>query len=154
MPHDPARVADTKAWMTRADADIGAGVYDLATELPFTGDAVFHAQQGAEKAFKAFLVWHGVAFGDTGDIGVLGRLCARIDEGLAFVGRRAARLTDYAWKYRYPGEPEEPSEEEAEAAIDLAAEVYDAVKSRLPPEACPPGPLVGQGDGTGLSTDR
>jgi hypothetical protein len=36
--------------------------------------------------------------------------------------RRAASLTDYAWKFRYPGEPEEPSIEEADEALALARE--------------------------------
>lgn len=48
---------------------------------------------------------------------------------------RAASLTQYAWKFRYPGEPQEPSVEEAEQAIALAREVYEAVVLRLPPEA-------------------
>lgn len=37
---------------------------------------------------------------------------------------RAAELTDYAWKFRYPGEPEEPPREEAEQALTLARKVY------------------------------
>jgi hypothetical protein len=47
---------------------------------------------------------------------------------------RAASLTQYAWRFRYPGEPQEPSVEEAERAIALAREAYQAVVSRLPPE--------------------
>ena len=48
---------------------------------------------------------------------------------------RAASLTQYAWKFRYPGESQEPSVEEAEQAIALAREVYQAIVLRLPPEA-------------------
>jgi hypothetical protein len=51
---------------------------------------------------------------------------------------RAARLTDYAWKYRYPGEPSDPPREEADSALTLAREVYDAVLTRLPAEVRPP----------------
>src|SRR3990170_864631 len=109
MPHDPARVADTRAWLARAAADLGAGAHELTAVPPFTADAVFHAQQAVEKVLKGFLAWHDVPFGKTHDLAVLGRLCAQIDQGLAAHGQRAARLTDYAWKYRYPGEPEEPS---------------------------------------------
>ena len=46
-------------------------------------------------------------------------------------------LTDFAWKYRYPGEPEEPSREETEAALALAREVYEAILARLPEEVRP-----------------
>lgn len=148
MPHDPARLADTKAWMAKAAADLAAGTHELTAVPPFTADAVFHAQQAAEKALKGFLAWHDVPFGKTHDLAALGRLCAQIDEGLAPLGQRAARLTDYAWKYRYPGEPEEPSREEAESALALAREVYDAVLGRLPRDAWPAGRAAPSGDDT------
>jgi HEPN domain-containing protein len=107
MPHDPVRLADTKAWMTRAASDLGAGAHELTAVPPFTAAALFHAQQAAEKALKGFLAWHDVPVGKTDDLASLGRLCAEIDPSLAPLGRRAARLTEYAWKYRYPGEPED-----------------------------------------------
>jgi HEPN domain-containing protein len=138
MPHDPVRVADTTAWLTRALSDLGAGAHEMTADPPFSADAVFHAQQAAEKALKGFLAWHDVPFGKTHDLAALGRACSQIEPGLTSFGRRAARLTDYAWKYRYPGEPHEPPREEAESALALAREVYDAVLARLPADVRPP----------------
>ncbi len=46
-------------------------------------------------------------------------------------------LSEYAWKYRYPGEPAEPEVAEAQEALALAREVYLAILSRLPPEVKP-----------------
>jgi len=46
-------------------------------------------------------------------------------------------LTPYAWIFRYPGESEEPSRDEAEQALAIAREAYEAVLSRLPSEARP-----------------
>jgi HEPN domain-containing protein len=146
MPHDPARLADTKAWITRAASDLGAGAHDLTAVPPFTVAAVFHAQQAAEKTLKGFLAWHDVPFGKTHDLAALGRLCAEIDSSLAPLGRRAARLTEYAWKYRYPGEPDEPSREEAESALALAREVHDTVLGLLPTEVRSTGRSVSAGD--------
>ena len=40
---------------------------------------------------------------------------------------KAVPLTKYAWEFRYPGESEAPSPEEAQAALAMAREVYDAV---------------------------
>jgi hypothetical protein len=51
--------------------------------------------------------------------------------------RQAARLTEYAWKFRYPGEPEEPPVAEAQEALALAREVYEAILNRLPAEVRP-----------------
>jgi HEPN domain-containing protein len=138
MPHDPAKVEDTRTWLTRAASDLGAGTHDLTVDPPFTGDSVFHAQQAAETSLKGFLAWHDVPFGKTHDIAALSRQCAGVDESIPRVGRAAASLTEYAWKYRYPGEERDPTREEAQAALKLAREVYDAVLERLPGEVRPP----------------
>lgn len=62
---------------------------------------------------------------------------ARADVSLEPLLQRAAPLTEYAWKFRYPGEPEQPTEEEARAALSVAHEVYQAIRSCLPAEARP-----------------
>ncbi len=65
MPHDPARVADTRAWLQKADNDLRAAEHDQTARPPLLGDVTFHAQQTAEKAFKAFLTWHDRPFRKT-----------------------------------------------------------------------------------------
>jgi HEPN domain-containing protein len=91
MSHDPEVLAETRSWFLKGSRDLEAGTFELTAASPFTEDAVFHAQQAAEKALK----------------------------------------------FRYPGEPEEPSREEADEALALAREVYDAVLARLPQEVRP-----------------
>ena len=83
---------------------------------------------------KAFLAWHDEPFRKTHDLAEIGRQCAGIAPSLESLLIRAAGLTQYAWKFRYPGEPDEPSREEAELSIALAREVYEAVVALLPPE--------------------
>ncbi len=46
-------------------------------------------------------------------------------------------LTDFVWRYRYPGESTEPPLSEAQDALTLAREVYEAVLGRLPAEVRP-----------------
>ncbi|MFH1435350.1 MAG: HEPN domain-containing protein [Pseudomonadota bacterium] len=65
MSHDPVRVSDTRAWLKKALQDLGAGEVDLRHDPAFNGDAMFHAQQAAEKAMKAFLAWHDEPFRKT-----------------------------------------------------------------------------------------
>ena len=109
----------------------------LKPRKELSGGAVFHCQQAAEKALKAFLVWHDVPFRKTHDLKEIGEACVELDTNLmGFVGR-AVPLTEYAWKFRYPGEPEAPSLEEVEAAFALATEVYEAILKRLPKEVEP-----------------
>ena len=138
MPDDPGRVGDTIEWMARASGDLRAARHVLAAEPPLLEDAMFHCQQSAEKAFKAFLVWHDQPFRKTHSIEEVGELCLALDETLKPHVDRAAPLTEFAWKFRYPGVAEEPSIEEARAALTTATDVYDAVLARLPDEARPP----------------
>lgn len=137
MQHDPARVAETREWLTKAAHDLRAAEFELTAEPPLTWDIVFHCQQLAEKSLKGFLAWYDVPFHKTHNLVEIGEPCVAIGATLEDLVRRAARLTDYAWKFRYPGEPEEPSVSEAQPSLGLAREVYQAILSRLPLEVRP-----------------
>ena len=97
-------------------------------------DIAFHAQQAVEKALKTFLTWHGPAFRKTHNLVELGEASSELDPSLEALLRCSAPLTEYAWKFRYPGLPEEPTAEEAEGALGTASQVYEAVLERLPEE--------------------
>lgn len=60
-----------------------------------------------------------------------------LDPSLTEVVDRAVPLTEYAWRFRYPGELLEPSEEEARSALHVARSVYDSILERLPPDVRP-----------------
>ena len=137
MPHDPVRAADTKAWLQKALLDLRTGTYELGGEPALRADVVFHAQQAAEKAMKGFLAWHDRPFRKTHNLEEIGAACAEIDPSLRGLLERAVPLSEYAWRFRYPGEPEEPPREEAEGALATAREVYEALLARLPEEVRP-----------------
>ena len=96
---------------------------------------MFHCQPAAEKSLKGFLTWHDRPFRKTHSLEELGEQRLTVDPALRQIIDRAVPLTEYAWKFRYPGEMEEPSRSEAEDALETARELYSAVVSRLPPEA-------------------
>jgi HEPN domain-containing protein len=127
MPHDPARVAETRAWLVKASLDLRAAEFERTGDPSLSADITFHSQQLAEKAIKDYLTWHDRAFRKTHSLVELGRQCVEIDATLDAPLRAAARLTEYAWKFRYPGEPEEPTREEAEEALRLARAVFDGI---------------------------
>jgi hypothetical protein len=62
----------------------------------------------------------------------VGRQCTAIDASLETLLRRAERLSVYAWAFRYPGDAENPSVEEAKDAIATARDVVEAMLVRLP----------------------
>lgn len=138
MEADEARLEDARAWLGKAQLDLRAAAHELAApDAGLLGDVMFHAQQAAEKAMKAFLAWHDVPFRKTHNLEELGRQCAALDATLGPLADQAAPLTECAWKFRYPGELEEPTREEAEWALATAQKVYEAVIGRLPPGARP-----------------
>lgn len=137
MPPEPARVAEVRAWFIKAARDLRAAEVLLAADPPLLGEVVFHCQQATEKAMKGFLSWHDRPFGKTHDLAVIGGLCAAHDQSLEPLCRRAERLSVFAWAFRYPGDPEEPSRDEAESALGLSHEILEVLRSRLPAELQP-----------------
>lgn len=137
MPYDPVLVADTRAWLVKAGEDLRGAEVDLAAVPPLLGDIMFHCQQAVEKAIKAFLTWHDSPFRKTHDLTEIGGKCAEIDPTLEPLLRQAAPLTEYAWKFRYPGDALSPAQTEAEESFALARKVVDAVLARLPAEVQP-----------------
>jgi HEPN domain-containing protein len=137
MTPDPELIAETKAWLAKARTDLRAASHEFTADPPLVEDIVFHAQQAVEKCFKAFLAWNSVAFRKTHSLEELGEACLQLEPALRPLVDRAVPLTEYAWKYRYPGEEEAPSVEEAQEASAIAREVYDAITIRLPPKARP-----------------
>jgi HEPN domain-containing protein len=81
----------------------------LRADPPDVEGALFHCQQAAEKAFKASLTWHDVPFRRVHELDVIGGQCVAVDSTLQGVVDRADELTKYAWQFRYPGSPYEPS---------------------------------------------
>jgi HEPN domain-containing protein len=137
MPHDPQKVAECRGWLERAWADLDTAEILLASDRPRADTALFHCQQASEKAWKSFLFWHDVPFRKTHNLRELGGACAVLDPSLASVSQRAEDLTQFAWVFRYPGDEEEPSREEAAEALALARDVYDAILARLPADVRP-----------------
>jgi HEPN domain-containing protein len=133
MPPDSARLEDVRAWLGKAQLDLKAAAHDLtageAEEL--FGDVLFHCQQAAEKALKAFLAAHDVPFRKTHHLEELGRQCCAIDVTLEDIAGRIAPLTEYAWRFRYPGDVDEPQRQDAEEALAVAREVYEAIIQRV-----------------------
>ena len=55
MEPDPVLASNTREWLLRAKEDLDNAQHDLMATPPFVRDALFHCQQGVEKAMKASL---------------------------------------------------------------------------------------------------
>ena len=137
MAADPELVAETRAWFVKASNDLRAAEALLATSPPLFDEAVFHCQQAAEKALKGFLTWNGRAFRKTHNLEEIGEQCLAIDPALRETVDRAVPLSEYAWKFRYPGSPYEPTSEEVLEALSIAQRVVETVLNRMPADLRP-----------------
>jgi HEPN domain-containing protein len=127
---DPGLEVEVRSWLELAALDVEAAVR-LAEDGGFERVVVYHCQQAAEKGIKGFLTWHGVRFGRTHDLDVLGSLARPFEPALAGALDRAVELTPYAWLYRYPPDSPAPRDGEAGEALVVARELLEAVVRAL-----------------------
>ncbi len=133
----PEVAVEVREWLERAADDLREAEHDLTAAPLLARGAVFHSQQAAEKALKAFLAAHERAFRRTHDLDELGMAVVALDSTLAAVVDGAKDLTPYAWRFRYPGAPLAPTDDEGREALALARQLYEAILTRLPEEARP-----------------
>ncbi len=127
-----------RAWLQKAAHDLVA-----AKKLSGDGDpldtAIYHCQQAAEKAVKAYLCHAEAPIEKTHDVERLIKLAAINLPEFGKWLNEAEIITPYASRFRYPMEdvPMEPERSEFQEALDAAQRLYDFVLSVLPPEIHP-----------------
>jgi HEPN domain-containing protein len=135
-PDDREKVLKlVRDWVEKAEADLEAAELDLtARGDSLLADACFHAQQCAEKYLKALLVLERVSFPKTHDVSEILNLVPPT-VGLKLRKSLVVELSPYAVEVRYPGNWEPIARAEAEAAVEAAKKVREAVRSHLPEQA-------------------
>ena len=138
MPPKLGKEKEVSLWLGKALEDIkSAKILFRANDVTQWHQVLFFCQQAVEKSMKGFLTWHAVAFRWTHDLVELGKKCTDIDLAIENDVSSVKDLTEYAWEFRYPGEDEEPTKEEAKTGIHRAENFVSAILVRLPAEAHP-----------------
>ncbi len=109
---------DPREWLNRARSNLTQSRQEHPSI--YLEDLCFQAQQAAEKALKALLLFHGESFPYTHDIAHLLSLVERNVEVVPDELQDAAILTRYAVATRYPGVIEPVTRDEYVEAIELA----------------------------------
>ena len=128
-----------RSWLAKAASDLRtARILGAAEDAPLD-TAIYHCQQCAEKAVKAFLVHCGNTPQKTHDIRNLTLQAATYEPTFNQLIDMAAALTPYAWEFRYPDDLVDtyPTREEFDNALQHAQAIYDFVLNLLPKEARP-----------------
>jgi HEPN domain-containing protein/predicted nucleotidyltransferase len=129
----PEALQEASDWLTRARRDHLAAYRSLDAEPKLADIAVYHAQQAAENALKAYLAAHDEPFPKIHDLQPLVQRCEEFDPAFSKFISDAQVLTPYATQFSYPGGPVEPDLKEAQAAISIATGITDYVSSQLLP---------------------
>ena len=126
-----------KGWINKAKSDLHLaekGVKDDDTTLD---TAIFHTQQCAEKALKAFLIFHGIPSAKTHDLTKLLEACRSIDSEFEKLALDAAVLTPFATAFRYPLDEEIVLERKVVLdAISRAEKILSFVMERVYSSLC------------------
>jgi HEPN domain-containing protein len=97
--------------------------------------AVYHSQQCAEKALKAYLIYKLHPLVKVHDLIALTRLCKRYDPDFNNFLDLALSLDGLDVEYRYPVDDgssifHQPLEDKVQESLDNAKEILDFVKSK------------------------
>lgn len=130
---DEATIHEVRQWLLKADHDLRSAVLLMSGDKePLLDTAVYHCQQAAEKALKAFLTAHEVVFPKIHLLSPLLSLCADIDGSFVQLTDAAELLTPLATEFRYPGDILEPDPSDVDEAYRVAEQVVIFVSTRLP----------------------
>jgi HEPN domain-containing protein len=93
--------------------------------------AIYHCQQAAEKAIKAWLVFRDSPFPKTHDLEALLALDLERSPALVELTDPARILSPYAVEFRYPGDLIEPDEATCDEALQLSTKVVEVIRTLL-----------------------
>ena len=129
---DEAKIQEIRQWLLKARHDLRSAERLLTCDPPLLDTAVYHCQQTAEKALKAYLTLQDAPFQKVHVLSVLIEQCMEFDRSFEDIRDAVDVLTPYAIAFRYPGDVLEPDPADAEEAFRLADLVLDFVAKRMP----------------------
>jgi HEPN domain-containing protein len=131
---DNAKYEEVRQWLLKSRRDLKVAIILFENEESLLDAVVYHCQQAAEKALKAYLAYQNTMIRKIHDLDVLLELCALSDSDFQDLRDIGDILTPYATEFRYPGDVIEPERRDAEEAIEMAATVLAFVDQKLPDE--------------------
>lgn len=127
---DEAKRRLVLAWLVKSDDDLRVARLLTLEENALYVAGVYHCQQAAEKAIKAWLTCHDIVYPKTHDLEALLHLCRPQEPGFSAYAEHARVLTPLATEFRYPSDVHSPAPENAREALGQASELV-AYASRL-----------------------
>jgi len=121
-----------KLWLVKAESDLRASEKLISDELVWDV-AIYHTQQAAEKALKAYLAWKKHPLEKTHNLVKLLELCMQIDPDFIMLRDEAEVLTPFLTAFRDPDAELRPEKQVLEDAILKSRQVLKFVKEKINP---------------------
>lgn len=118
-----------KEWLLKAEEDLKSAKILLQNNIIQT--SLYHSQQCAEKTIKAILVKFNQVVPKTHDLTLLSKLALQFTPTCELEIKNTIFMTSYSWKYRYPGEQDDPDISDAEEAINAAESLFLEVQRQF-----------------------
>ena len=124
------RLADTARWLRYAEEDLITAETLLEQRHLPPRQSCWYAQQSAEKALKAVLIFLEIDFPRTHDLNVLRNLVPDSWQ-LKAAHSDLASLTEWAAEARYPSDMPEATNADASTAVEQARAIWTSVSTAL-----------------------
>ena len=131
MPPERRPPDDPIEWSNRAKSNLTRATADINLPGIYLEDLCFDAQQAAEEAIKALLLFRGVGFPFVHDLAELVTVPQRSGQEVPTFITEAARLTRFAVETQYPSLAEAVTREDYDRAVTIAAEVIRWVENHM-----------------------
>lgn len=117
-----------EAWLFKADNDIKTAKKLIRDEDVILDTSIYHTQQAAEKALKAFLAFKLQPIQKVHDLEYLVKVCCTFDIRFKELAHCAKLLQPYCFDFRYPDDILLPELEEVKEAITCAEKILRLTK--------------------------
>ncbi len=118
-------------WLFKADHDLKSAEYLLGSPSGLYDAAIYHTQQCAEKALKAYLAFREQPIEKSHNLIYLCQTAISLRKDFESLLDAALLLNPYATMFRYPEGDLLPTEAELLIAIDSARSVLAFVQERI-----------------------
>lgn len=118
-------------WLSKSRNDLKSSNKLVQGEEPVLDTAIYHTQQCAEKALKAFLAFKEHELIKTHDLVYLLEICCEYDTAFSSLTDDAEKLNPYSVLFRYPDIVLEPKEADVLEAITMAESVLTFVEKKI-----------------------
>jgi HEPN domain-containing protein len=118
-------------WLAVAERDLESAKLLGSSSQNLLDIAIYHTQQSAEKALKAYLSWKGQEIDRTHFLPGLVNSCISFDSEFKKLMDDAVDLNPYCTLYRYPDGDAGPTLSENQEAIAKAERILALVRSKF-----------------------